>query len=687
MRLTLCAAALLIASQFTLDAQLAPDLGRAEWYRPPKLTVMMGFIKDPEHKQFTVQEWSRGIGEKFDPAAFVERAHRDGVTQIIWYDKWIDGLVFRKTKTTSHTTERDFLAALAPECRKHGIKLVIYFNTFYDGNPEFAQWAARDQTAKPIPFSPSWPENLLSIYSPFREKALEQIREMVVDYGIDGFYLDVPGYALVSYDQWTRDAFRKRVGKDVDDATLEERRRFAVESAVEWNQDVADFVHKLNPKVTIVTNELIDPLVEGPFRAARMAKVVDYFTTELHTSDLQINRGPALGNALKPYEIVTLISDDWFTPLRSGPVKTSKSTDQMHVELASIFTAGLNACLAITFAHDGTLDENTLKHIDLAGDWLRQRKPYLENAEDVNDVGILLGTPDAESLDWPGGGLFGATRVNAANGNSYDADILNIERSLRQNGYLPRRLIHNPPCRALSAIPAGTRTLILPDRAQTTGRERGMIEAFARAGGSVIAFGRGGLLTPVSGGEPAKPARMFGVEGNGYGAVGFQVMVNESRVPVAGPALHLHGGNAETLLWANEGRIGAFPFLTRNGAAYLAGASEGQLGDKPRILDRIWKEALGQPAYRVLSNRDRYTVRLRIANGKHILHIIDSPTAKDGPMDRYRALYTKLSLNAKMIPFTKATIVPDGQTVDVVRDGDWATLELFPDPELTIVLE
>jgi alpha-L-fucosidase len=687
MRLWLCTAVLLIASQLALDAQIAPDLGRAEWYRPPKLTVMMGFIKDPEHKQFTVKEWAKGIGSKFDPAALVERAHRAGVTQIIWYDKWIDGLVFRRTKTTGYTTERDFLAALAPECRKRGIKLVIYFNTFYDGNPEFAQWAARDQTGKAISFAPVWPENLLSIYSPFREKALEQIRELVVDYGVDGLYLDVPAYALVSYDQWTREAFRKRMHKDVDDATLEERRRFAIESAVGWNQEVAEFVHKLNPKVTIATNELIDPVVEGPARATGMSKVVDYFTTELHTTDLQINRGPTLGNALKPYEIVTLISDDWFTPLRSGPVKTSKSADQMHVELASIFTAGLNLCLAITFAHDGTLDENTLKHIDLAGEWLRRRRPYLENAEDMNDVGIMLGTPDAESLDWPGGGLYGATRVNGGNGNSYDAEIMKIERSLRQNGYLPRRLIHNLPCRALSSIPAGMRALILPDRAQTTARDREMIEAFARAGGSVIAFGRGGMLAPVSGTEPTKAAGMFGVNGSGYGAVGFQVVIGDNRLSVTGPALHLHGGSAETIIWGNESRIGAFPFLTRNGAAYLIAASERQLGDTPRILDRIWKEAIGQPIYRVLSNPERYTVRVRIVNGKRIVHIIDSPTAKDGPMGRYRALYTKLSLNARIIPFTKATIVPDGRAVDIVRDGDWATLELFPDPELTIVLE
>lgn len=261
-----------LAGTLPAAAQMAADLGRAEWYRPPRLTVMMGFIKDPQHQRFSVKQWSEGIGEKFDAAAIAARMKRAGVTQVIWYDKWIDGLVFRKTKTTTYVTARDFLGELAPECRKQGIKLVIYFNTFYDGNPEFAQWAAVDQRGKPIAFSRFWPENLLSIFSPFRAKALEQIRELVADYGVDGLYLDVPGYALISYDQWTREAFRKTVGKDVDDAGLVERRRFAIQSAVQWNQEVAEFVHRLNPKVTVATNELIDPVVEGPARSMAMSR-------------------------------------------------------------------------------------------------------------------------------------------------------------------------------------------------------------------------------------------------------------------------------------------------------------------------------------------------------------------------------------------------------------------------------
>ena len=663
--------AVAFASALPISAQLLADLGRAEYYRPPKLTVMIGYIKDPEHKNFTVKEWSAGIGGKFDAAQFIERFHRAGVTQIIWYDKWIDGLVFRKTKTTGYVTQRDFLAELAPQCKKHGIKLVIYFNTFYDGNPEFAKWAAVDQRGKPIPFAPSWPENLLSIFSPFREKALEQIRELVVDYGVDGLYLDVPGYALISYDPWTRDAFRNRTGKDIDDATLQERRRFAIESAVRWNQEVAGFIHKLNPKATVVTNELIDPIIEGPARAMSMARVVDYFTTELHTTDLQIHRGPALGDALKPYEIVTLISDDWFTPLRSGPVKTSKSADQMHVELASIFSAGLNTCLAVTLAHDGTLDENTLKLIDLSGDWLRQRRDLLAGAEDLNDVGILLGTPDAESLDWPGGA------------HSYDADLLNIERSLRQNGYLPRRLINAPPNRAFDALPKRMRATIVPDRAQITARERAMIENF---GGAVIAFGRGGMLAAVNGAEPGKPAALFGTAGSGYGAVGLEVRLEDKRFVIPGPALHLHPTTAETVLWGNEGRIGALPFITRNGRAFLVASAEHALGDQPKILSRLWTEAIGAPVYKVLANPERYTVRVRSVKGQTILHIIDSPTAHEGPMNRYRGLYTKIALNANLVPFTTATLMPDNRAIDVVRDGEWNAIEVFPDPELTIVL-
>lgn len=676
-----------------LTAQVAENLGAAEWYRPPQLSVMIGFIKDPQHKHYTVKQWAAGIGANFDAAGLVARAKRAGVVQIIWYDKWIDGLVFRKTKTTSYSTERDFLAPLAAECKRHGVKLVTYFNTFYDGNPEFAPWAARDQRGTAIPFSPFWPESLMSIYSPFRDKALEQIRELVVDYGVDGIWLDVPGYAVISHDAWTREAFRKKYGKDMDEATMAERWRFANESAVEWNREVAEFVRKLNPKVTVTTNEAVDPVLEGPARAAGMAAVVDYFSTELHTQQLQLSRTQYLRNTMKPFEAGTLLSDDWFTPLASGPLKSSKSANDIHVECASVFSAGMNLYLAVTLAHDGSVDEYTLKLVDLAGEWLRERRPYLAGAEAVSDVAILLGTPDPKADPWPGGpGV--SERATAAIAADYNDQLMRLEQHLIRGGYHPERLINLPPLRTHKGLPRSVRAIIVPDRAQLSAADRQMVEQFVRGGGSLIALGRGGTLRAVTFDEPGPADALFGVTSAGYTANGefTAILDKDTEVSLRGPLLHIKAQSATPILYARHRRAGEAPFLTVNrvgaGRAYLVGSPEGTLLERAEVLDLVWKAAIGEPATRLLANPERYTVRIRRQERRTIVHLIDSPSLTEGPMQRYRPLYTRLALNSRVLPpFAKATLVPSGRPLQLSSDGIWKVIELFPDPELTIVLE
>src|SRR5271157_2766533 len=133
-----------------------------DFYSPSQLTLMVGFIKDPQHRSFTVQQWAKDVGKNFDARRLVADAQSSGMVDIIWYDKWIDGLVFHKTQTTHFATERDFLADLAPECQRARLKLIIYFNVFFDGNPEFAQWACTDQRGNPITFAPIWPANQMS---------------------------------------------------------------------------------------------------------------------------------------------------------------------------------------------------------------------------------------------------------------------------------------------------------------------------------------------------------------------------------------------------------------------------------------------------------------------------------------------------------------------------------------------
>jgi hypothetical protein len=667
--------------------RLPKDLGPAEYYRPPQLTLMVGFIKDPQHLNFTVPEWAKGIGENFDAARIAERCKRAGVAQIIWYDKWIDGLVFHKTRTTNYHTERDFLAELAPECRKRGIKLVIYFNTYYDGNPEFAAWACVDQRGKPIPFSSSWPANLLSMYSPFRQKVQEQIRELLVEYNVDGMWLDVPTYAGLSYDRWTREAFKKEAGREMDEATATERERFWVESTVNWNREVAAFVRKLKPNATVTTNGVIDPISGGPIGATGMGESLDYFTTELHTIDLQQKSGPILGETNKPFEGGTLISDDWFTPLNSGPLKTSKSIDQMHVELASLFTAGMNVYLAVALGHDGSLDEGTMHLLDYSGEWLRARRPWLEAAESLTDVAVLLGTAEPKNLLWPGGAP------------GYSDELAKVEANLRANGYLPHRLINCAGSRKYDGIPPTVRTVIVPDRAQLTPSDAEMLDAFVRRGGKVLAFGRGMGLAGTE--EPTRAAPMFGLHSADYvlpdWVDAFEVNWNKDNLSVKGPILGVTPTGASPLLWTSVWTAGEMPLFTRNrvgdGTAYALTATESALAGKPDFLRYVWAETIGEPLWKVQINPQRYVVRIRRQKQRYVLHVIDSLTTKEGPMSeayntpRYRPLYTKITINTERIPFQKATVVPDNRPLRISADGVWKTMEIFPDPELTIALE
>jgi hypothetical protein len=661
--------------------RLPKNLGPAEFYRPPQLTLMVGFIKDPQHKNFTLEQWAKGIGKNFDAKQLVARAKQAGVVQIIWYDKWIDGLVFRKTKTTSFVTWRDFLAELAPECKRHGIKLVPYFNTFYDGNPEFAQWAAVDQRGRPIPFSPFWPLNLLSMHSPFREKALEQIRELLIDYGVDGIWLDVPNYASISYDKWSQDAFRKKYGKPVEDASSAERREFAIDSTVNWNKEVAAFVRKIKPSAVVTTNGLYEALVSGPRHSAGMAEPVDYFSHELHTADGQQRIAPILGGFNKPAEGGTLISDDWFTPLNSGPLKSSKSSNQVHLEMAALFSSGLNVYLALALAHDGTAHEATLQLMDLAGDWLRKRRPYLEGAENYCDVGIALGTANPAEAWWPGGK------------DDYSAGLAPIEEHLRKSGYLPCRLLNNPHSQTWEEMPREMRAVIIPDRVSFTAADAARVRAFARSGGKVLAFGRGAALGVT--GEPSRAEAMFGVRSLGYlepaSRGGLEIELVNKNVPVTPPILHLQPSPATTVLWAVTGVEGAMPALTRNpvekGVAYLAAVPEGSLAKSPEVLERVWREVIGEPLWKVDDTSGRYVARLRQQGRRIVLHVMDTLSVTEGPMQRYRPAYTKLHINAQAVPFRRATVVPDNRSLETTSTNTWISFEVYPDPELTIVLE
>ena len=650
-----------------------------DFYRPPQLSLMVGFIKDPEHHNFSVEQWAKGIGKDFNAKKLVTDAKSAGMVDIIWYDKWIDGLVFRKTKTTNFVTERDFLAELQPECKRANLKLIIYFNIFYDGNPEFAQWACRDQRGNPIVFAPFWPANLLSMYSPFHEKALEQVEELFVNYDVDGLWLDVPNYPTFSTDPWTQAAFRKQYGKSAEESTPAERRTFAVDSVVNWTQEVASYARKTKPSAVVTYNGASDPVSSGPRLAIGMAGAVDYFSMELHADREQDQNVPKLSQYAKPVEAGYLVSDDWFTPLGGGPLRTNKGVDHIDRAAAVVLGGGLNLYFAVALGHDGTTDQGTIDLLGTAGKWLKERREYLESTTAFSDVGIVLGTAESNDLVWPGGPL------------AYGQEIVALETSLRKAGYLPCRLLNCPNEQTWDEIPASIRALIVPDRVNLSSADRGKIYSFLERGGKVLAFGRGAGLARSD--KAPKVAEAFGVVSAGYLDTAAHAGLEwkgksaslEPRMVLACPK------SADVLLWANVPVEGSLPLLTSNrvgiGKAYFSTVTESAFSEAIEVLDHLWKEAIGEPVWRIDEDPGRYFVILRQQKGRTLAHIADDLSWHGGPMTRYRPQYVHLRLNSGVVPFQKATLVPENQSIQTSKDGTWKVLELYPNVEITLLLD
>lgn len=148
------------------------------------------------------------------------------------------------------------------------------------------------------------------------------------------------------------------------------------------------------------------------------------------------------------------------------------------------------------------------------------------------------------------------------------------------------------------------------------------------------------------------------------------------------------GGDAA---WASVHTAGELPLFTRcrvgDGTAYAVAAPESALAEQPDLMRYLWAETIGEPLWKVEVNPQRYVVRVRRQKQRYVLHVIDSPTTKGGPMSRYRPLYTKIAINSDRVPFQKATVMPDNRPLSISSEGIWKTMEIYPDPELTIVLE
>ncbi len=473
----------------------------APWYRAPTLAIMTGFIYEPL-KPYTIHEWAKGLGSRFDADRWVADFKAAGASYLIFYDKWIDGFVFHDTKTTGFKTRRDFVRELADACHRGGLRLVLYFNAISDGNPEFKKWATHDRSGRPIVFGLRWPTGYQTLHSPFRQVSVAQVRELLTNYGrIDGLWLDIFGERLNTSSEWVARGYEKMYGTPFGKATGATLAEFNARTLAGYLDEVRAIAAKHQPDCVWTANgsggHMLAAGVWGKWVGARL----DYGSAEGRSLGRDDQLARMAWASPKPLEIGLLINSSWFCPIKDTPPPAGKTPKQAIAATAIAMCQGASIYLAMTPGHSGLFGDD-LKVAKAVGAWFRATEPVLRDAQPYADVGIVPGSP---------------AQAAAMSGALARAGV--FSRLLRGRGA------------GSEPSPNDYRAIVLPEQAALSKQSIEQLRQYVKQGGRLVAFAHASMLDES--GKRREHYALGGIFGARYkGEVTFPAAVRQTLVKV-----------------------------------------------------------------------------------------------------------------------------------------------------------
>ena len=472
---------------------LAPCVSAAEetWYRAPTLAVMTGFIYEPL-KPYPIEQWEKGLGSRFDADCWVADFKQAGATYLIFYDKWIDGFVFHDTKTTKFKTRRDFVREVSDACHRGNLRLVYYFNAVSDGNPEFDPWAVRDRRGNFIVFSPNWPTRYQTLHSPFRKISVEQVRELLCNYGrTDGLWLDIFGEQLQTTSPWVAQGYKKMYGRPFDQAAPQTLAEFNARTLAGYHDEVRAIAQQHQPGCVWTSNGAAPMMLEAGDWARRVGARLEYGSVEGHSFDAMDRWARMAWLNFKPIETGLLLSSSWFTPLEDKAPPAAMSDREAIAAAAVALCQGATVYLALTPDHSGVFGED-LRRAKAVGAWFKSVAPLLTAAQPYADVGIVLGAPAADGPGLPYGNSLWK-RYLARQSSAFDEAIA-VSDALGRAGVFSRLLYASPQGGSWGESLAGYRAIVLPECAPLDDAHADRLRQYVRSGGRLVAFGHASML-------------------------------------------------------------------------------------------------------------------------------------------------------------------------------------------------
>lgn len=641
--------------------------GTAPWYQPPQLFVMTGFIANttdgvwgadfivegewtPQKQQAALEAWNKGLGREYDADKVVEKFKEAGVTGVIFYSKWHDGLVAYDTEFTDFKTERDLLGLTLSALDKYNMRKVVYYSVGLDYNPEprFQEWTCLDREGRPLGLA--FPSDWKSFHSPYRQFVIDQLVEMTQEYGpIDGLWLDLytqpsplnrRGGTRICHDRYTSETFASKQKKGIDQTSDREIEDFVLHSMREFLLDIRQAVSRVQPKSSFTFNGAGMNDIVRPWKARLLDAAVDWFSMEGHYWE-NIDRGARLGHSMdRPFEVGMLLNSSWYVPMSSQAPSPAMSENEAIVSAATAWIQKANVYAALTPGHSGVYDENgDLRLLRAIGRWLKENRKWLVDAVPYADVAIVVGDPSDRLLQIP---LLAEVWKPSHRRRPPALDErpgVELGKVLRDLGYFTERIGGMFASRPLDL--SSYRMLVLPETALLSSRTVEQIREYVRNGGKLLAFGHSSLWDPEGRKRPNFAlSDIFGVDYLGplpgykqFDVVGGRGLI--SGLPFNPGALRVRATTGTVL--AHWKSAGDFPAVVENdfghGRLIYVSAEEIPFAQGAALLQELLARLIGPPPISVQATRD-YSLLMNRKKRDRLLYLLNRST---GSRSAYRS--------------------------------------------------
>jgi hypothetical protein len=434
-----------------------------------------------------VPDWDPHLLANFDAAEYVQTIAQAGFQSVMQYAKSHVGLCLWQTKVGplhANLKGRDYFGEVMKECRQRGLHTVAYYSLIYDiwAFDHFPDWRILPEngTGQIMKGRPG----VVCPNSPYRDRAVAELRELVGNYDFEGIFLDMTFWPEVCYCPHCTERFRKEHSAEPprivnwDDPTW----RLFQKARQKWMLEFALMVTRAIKNVRPITINHQYSTIFADWRLGaplELRDACDYVAGDFYGGPTQYSL------ACKAYYGLTRMRPFEFMTSRTTNLNDFETTKPFYELLTSARVATLHSAADLTidsFNPDGTLNSEVYKFLGQQNAKQAPYEPFL-GGDMLADVAVYY---DKESMYDP---AENGARAAEARGEAPHLSAVIGAASILREAHIPYGLVTNANLDQLSNF----RAVMVPNVLEMTADQAAQFRGFVEKGGVLYASGPSSL--------------------------------------------------------------------------------------------------------------------------------------------------------------------------------------------------